>query len=208
MYGLAFLGSFVSVFLKGFQHKNVIHNLYGSTFVTSYFMAFMDVLLIGLIARSGWDIAFFSGGGASLGMVASMYVHNRYFKPKLEAEAAKAEEVARGVFSQQPRSLPDTQTAWQCSVLNHVRYVGAFDYPMGFYGQPAQAQARGRDYTSLEDSTAEMLRDLDKLVDVGILTREWAKGGFTYDLLVREARTTQPDWDGVTGRRATDIKGA
>jgi hypothetical protein len=86
MYFLAFLGSFISVGLKGFQHKNVIHNLYTNTFVTSYFMAFMDVLLIGLIAKSGWDIAFFSGGGASLGMVASMYVHDRYFQPKVAPE--------------------------------------------------------------------------------------------------------------------------
>lgn len=88
-YLLAFIGSFISVFLKGFQHKNVIHNMYASTFVTSYAMAFMDVLLIGLIAKSGWDIAFFSGGGASIGMVAAMYTHNRFVKPQGAAQVAQ-----------------------------------------------------------------------------------------------------------------------
>ena len=86
-YILAFIGSFISVGLKGFQHKNVIHDLYLNTFVTSYMMAFMDVLIIGLIAKSGWDIAFASGTGASLGMVASMYAHNRFVKKPQEVPA-------------------------------------------------------------------------------------------------------------------------
>ncbi len=88
IYFWAFVGTFVAVFLKGFQHKNVIANMYGKTFLTSYLMAFVDVLLIGLIARATWDIAFASGSGAALGMVAAMWLHNRlFFKPK---------EVSRG----------------------------------------------------------------------------------------------------------------
>lgn len=81
-YILAFVGTFIAVFLKGFQHKNVIGDMYVKTFFTSYAMALMDVLLIGLIARSTWDIAIASGAGASLGMVTSMYVHNRFFGKK------------------------------------------------------------------------------------------------------------------------------
>lgn len=76
-YAAAFAGTFVSVGLKGFQHKNVIANLYLHTFLTSYGMAFMDVLLIGLIAKSGWSIAFASGTGAALGMVVAMWLHNK-----------------------------------------------------------------------------------------------------------------------------------
>ncbi len=84
LYVLAFFGTFVAVFLKGFQHKNIQCNLYGKTFVTSYLMAFVDVLLIGLIARATWDIAFASGSGAAFGMVLAMYVHNRWFKTPAE----------------------------------------------------------------------------------------------------------------------------
>jgi ABC-type phosphate transport system permease subunit len=81
-YFLALVLTFTTVFLKGLQHKNVIHNLYLNTFFTSYAMAFMDVLVIGLIARSGWMIAFASGTGGAVGMVAAMYLHNRYMKTK------------------------------------------------------------------------------------------------------------------------------
>lgn len=77
-YVFAFFATLVTVFLKGFQHKNVIANLYGYTFVTSYAMAFLDVLLIGLIAKSDWSIAFASGTGAAIGMVAAMWSHNRF----------------------------------------------------------------------------------------------------------------------------------
>ncbi len=88
IYFWAGLGTFVAVFLKGFQHKNVIANMYSNTFVTSYLMAFVDVLLIGLIARATWDIAFASGTGAAIGMVSAMWLHNRLF--------AKAKGVDRG----------------------------------------------------------------------------------------------------------------
>jgi hypothetical protein len=77
-YVFAFFATLVTVFLKGFQHKNVIANLYGYTFVTSYAMAFLDVLLIGLIAKSDWSIAFASGTGAAIGMVVAMWSHNRF----------------------------------------------------------------------------------------------------------------------------------
>lgn len=85
-YVAAGFGTFCAVFLKGFQHKNVINNLYVPTFVTSYLMAFLDVVLIGLIARSGWDIAFASGTGAAFGMVLAIFLHNRWMKPKTVGE--------------------------------------------------------------------------------------------------------------------------
>lgn len=77
-YLFALAGTFVSVFLKGFQHKNVIHNLYIPTAVTSYLMAFLDVMLINLVAKSDWSIAFASGTGAAAGMVLAMWIHNKY----------------------------------------------------------------------------------------------------------------------------------
>jgi hypothetical protein len=81
-YALAFLGSLCSVFLKGFQHKNVNANLYVHTFITSCAIDVMNVLLIGLIARSNWSIAIASGIGAAFGMTTAMYVHNRFVKKK------------------------------------------------------------------------------------------------------------------------------
>lgn len=83
-YVLAFFASFISVFLKGFQHKNVVANLYVNTAVTSYAMAVMDVLLIGLISKSDWTIAFTTGTGATLGMVTAMYLHNKFFAKRIK----------------------------------------------------------------------------------------------------------------------------
>lgn len=72
--------SFCSVFLKGFQHKNVIGNYYKLVFITSYLMAVCDVLVIGIIVKSGWSVAFACGTGAAFGMVVSMYIHDRFIK--------------------------------------------------------------------------------------------------------------------------------
>lgn len=81
-YLLAFVCTLASVFLKGLQHKNIAHNMFKSTIVVSYLMAFGDVLLMGLIVRSDWTIAFASGGGAALGIVAAMFIHNRFTSKK------------------------------------------------------------------------------------------------------------------------------
>jgi hypothetical protein len=80
VYVFAFFGTFAAVFLKGFQYKNVNANMYGKTFITSYLMSFVDVLLIGLVARATWDIAFASGSGAAFGMVSAMWLHNKFFR--------------------------------------------------------------------------------------------------------------------------------
>lgn len=79
-YLLAFALSFVSVFLKGFQHKNVQGEHMKSIFIVSYLMAIFDVLIIGLIAKHGeWNIAFATGGGAALGMVISIKLHRKIY---------------------------------------------------------------------------------------------------------------------------------
>ena len=74
--------SFCAVFLKGFQHKNVIGMHYRLTFVTSFVMACFDVATVSLIVKGGWPIAFSSSIGASIGMVAAMWSHSRLVKPK------------------------------------------------------------------------------------------------------------------------------
>lgn len=80
IYLYSFLASFISVGLKGFQHKNVIGNHIKVVFFTSYLMAVMDVLIIGLIIKGGWSICFAVGTGAALGMILSMRLHDKIFK--------------------------------------------------------------------------------------------------------------------------------
>ena len=71
--------TFVTVFVKGFQYKNVIGGHMKLVAVTAYVMAFLDVFLIGLVSRNDWLIAFPCGLGAMLGMLASIKLHNRMF---------------------------------------------------------------------------------------------------------------------------------
>ena len=78
--------SFVSVFLKGFQHKNVNGNHYRLVALFSYIMATMDVIMIGLISKNGFEVAIPCGTGATLGIVISMYLHNRFVKPKSKVD--------------------------------------------------------------------------------------------------------------------------
>ena len=72
--------SFVSVFLKGFQHKNVIGHHVKSAILTSYFMATFDMLAISLVIKGGWPIALSAGTGGTLGIIAAMYLHDYMFK--------------------------------------------------------------------------------------------------------------------------------
>jgi hypothetical protein len=78
-YLVAALASFISVFLKGFQHKNVISGKLKLIALTSYMMAFMDVIMIGLVVREGWIIAFYCGTGGAVGMVVAVVLHDRLF---------------------------------------------------------------------------------------------------------------------------------
>jgi hypothetical protein len=77
----AFGATFLSVFFKGVQYKNVAANLYALAFITSYGIAFVDALLIKLVADSGLGAALASATGGAAGMVVAMVVHNR-FVPK------------------------------------------------------------------------------------------------------------------------------
>jgi hypothetical protein len=80
IYGLSIIISFISVFLKGFQHKNVIGNHQKTVFITSYLMAAFDVATVTLIVKGGWPIALTSGTGAAFGMIAAIRLHDRLFR--------------------------------------------------------------------------------------------------------------------------------
>lgn len=86
IYVVSLIVSFIAVFLKGFQHKNVIGNHLKTVFVTSYAMAFFDVATISLVIKGGWTIAFTAGTGAAFGMIAAIKFHDRIFKYKRTPE--------------------------------------------------------------------------------------------------------------------------
>lgn len=77
-YLIAALASFVSVFLKGFQHKNVAGSHYRLVIVTSYAMALADVAVISIIVKGGWVVAIPSATGAACGMTLSMWLHDKF----------------------------------------------------------------------------------------------------------------------------------
>lgn len=82
IYPLNTLVTFLAVFLKGFQHKNVIGNHLKSIFFTSYLMAAFDVLAITLTVKGGLWMIPFVGTGAAVGMIAAILFHDKIFKHK------------------------------------------------------------------------------------------------------------------------------
>lgn len=76
----AFLVSFIAIFLRGFQQMNVIHSKYTMIAVTSYLLALTDVAVVSIIVEHGWNTVLAQGSGAALGMLASVYIHNRWVR--------------------------------------------------------------------------------------------------------------------------------
>ena len=76
----AFLVSFIAIFLRGFQQMNVIHSKYTMIAITSYLLALTDVAVVSIIVEHGWNTVLAQGTGAALGMLTSIYIHNRWVK--------------------------------------------------------------------------------------------------------------------------------
>jgi len=76
--------SFVSVFLRGFQHQNVIGGQYKLAFAFSYLMAATDVVVVGLVAVNGYAMIIPIGTGSAMGIVSSMRVYRKYLRRKTE----------------------------------------------------------------------------------------------------------------------------
>ena len=82
IYTLAFLSSFVFIFLKAFQQLNVVHDQKFLVVPTSMLMALTEVYVITSAAHNGWGwIVLPIGLGSGLGCLASMYV-NRWVRDK------------------------------------------------------------------------------------------------------------------------------
>jgi hypothetical protein len=48
--------------------------------VTSYLLALTDVAVVSIIVEHGWNTVVAQGSGAALGMLTSVYIHNRWVK--------------------------------------------------------------------------------------------------------------------------------
>ena len=72
-----FLIMFVYVFLKGFQHQNVIGGKYVSAFFLSFVMAGFEVACVTFVVKQGWYSILPVGTGAALGIILSMYIYRR-----------------------------------------------------------------------------------------------------------------------------------
>lgn len=82
-YLLAFLASFVFVFLKSWQQQNVTHRKYWWILPTSMFMAATEVLVIATVVKTGYGLTVIAIGlGAGLGAMLATYIHATYLGKK------------------------------------------------------------------------------------------------------------------------------
>ena len=72
--------AFLSVFLLGFQQKNVMHDKYVGAIFTSFLISISQFTIYReVVAASAGDWVYMGIGGA-LGIVSSMYIHNKLRK--------------------------------------------------------------------------------------------------------------------------------
>tara|TARA_R110002020_G_scaffold135973_4_gene303493 strand:+ start:417 stop:677 length:261 start_codon:yes stop_codon:yes gene_type:complete len=73
------LASYISVFVKAFQQRNVAFNDYLFVPIFSLAMAFTEVYIIINIVQLGasWDVVWKLATGAILGCWSAMYLHNK-----------------------------------------------------------------------------------------------------------------------------------
>ena len=89
---LIFCVSFLGIFLRAFQQKNVNGNHYILVIPVSVFMATSEVVCWGIVAVNSIENGLFSeqsvhlilsmGIGGGLGCIAAMFVHNKWVKEK------------------------------------------------------------------------------------------------------------------------------
>lgn len=82
IYVTSFVVSFIYVFLKGFQHKNVNGGHLKLVAIFSFVMAIFDALAISLVIKGGVSIGVSSGLGAALAMVCAIRLHDRIFRDR------------------------------------------------------------------------------------------------------------------------------
>jgi len=83
------IASYISVFVKAFQQRNVAFNNYLFVPVFSLAMAFTEVYIIINIVKLGasWDLVWKLATGAVLGCWSAMYLHNKLTSAKNDFES-------------------------------------------------------------------------------------------------------------------------
>lgn len=81
-YPIIFVAGFCSVFLLGFQSRNVNHGNYGFAAMTSFLIAMTQTTLWGALFKDlSWDNCVVYGLSGCLGITASMYAHQNWVRP-------------------------------------------------------------------------------------------------------------------------------
>lgn len=74
---------FLSVFMLGFQSRNVNHGNYRMAAITSFAIAQMQTTLWGtLFVNLTWQSSLAYGLSGALGITCSMFVHQRWFQKR------------------------------------------------------------------------------------------------------------------------------
>ena len=82
---LIFLAGFTSVFLLGFQSRNVNHGNYRWAAGTSFAIALMQTSLWGALFRDlSWSAALVYGLSGAAGITSSMFVHQRFVRKRAD----------------------------------------------------------------------------------------------------------------------------
>lgn len=80
---LIFVAGYASVFLLGFQSRAVNHGNYKMAAGNSFLIAIMQTTLWGALFKNlTWTATFVYGSSAVLGIISSMYIHQRWFTKK------------------------------------------------------------------------------------------------------------------------------
>lgn len=81
-YAITFGASFLYVFLRSMQQRNVAFDNYGWVVPVSLCMATVDVFMIVRISNTGFDPVLVAsiGIGGGIGSVLAMYIHKRFVK--------------------------------------------------------------------------------------------------------------------------------
>lgn len=82
IYFLVFSSSFLFIALKSWQQLNVVKKQYAWIIPTSMLMAFVEVYIIAITARNGWNIylVLAVGVGSGLGSLCATFLHTKLFK--------------------------------------------------------------------------------------------------------------------------------
>jgi uncharacterized membrane protein YuzA (DUF378 family) len=87
---LIFVAGFASVFLLGFQSRCVNHGNFGYAACGSFLIAIMQTTLWGALFRDlSWAAAITYGLSGATGITSSMFVHQRFAKPKPKETTAR-----------------------------------------------------------------------------------------------------------------------